>query len=293
MGIIFDIQRLSIHDGPGLRTTVFLKGCPLRCKWCHNPEGLSRKIQLKYMDEKCILCRKCIAVCSQKVHEIIHNMHMVDFEKCNVCGMCIKECPSTALELWGQEFTAQEVIRLVSSDEPFFGEEGGITFSGGEVMMQPEFLLEMLQEAKKHSYNTCVDTSGYTKWENIEKILPYTDCFLYDIKAYSEEIHMAGTGCSNQRILENFKRLVQEQKKIYVRIPVIEEFNATTEEMGKIAGLLQEYPVMGVTLMPYHVLGRAKRSFIGMDLGTVYHAPSEKKMEEFQKLFLKHGVKLV
>lgn len=160
-------------------------------------------------------------------------------------------------------------------------------------MMQPEFLLEMLQEAKKHSYNTCVDTSGYTKWENIEKILPYTDCFLYDIKAYSEEIHMAGTGCSNQRILENFKRLVQEQKKIYVRIPVIEEFNATTEEMGKIAGLLQEYPVMGVTLMPYHVLGRAKRSFIGMDLGTVYHAPSEEKMEEFQKLFLKHGVKLV
>ena len=293
MGTIFDIQRLSVHDGPGLRTTVFLKGCPLRCKWCHNPEGLESRVQLKYMDEKCILCGNCAAHCANHVHEILGQEHIVHFDRCRLCGDCLEACPSKALDYFGREVTAQQVMDEVKDDYLFWGNDGGITFSGGEAMLQPQFLLELLQLSKEQNYHTCVDTCGYTAWENFEKILPYTDCFLYDIKGYSEDVHIAGTSRSNRVILDNFKKIVRAGKRVCIRMPLIEEFNAIPSEIEKTACLLSEYPVEEVTLMPYHVLGHGKRRFVGMDDGQIYHAPSPEKMQQFKEIFKQHGVNVL
>ncbi len=293
MGIIFDIQRMSVHDGPGIRTTVFLKGCPLRCLWCHNPEGCSRRIQLSYKQEKCIGCGLCEEVCKNAVHQVADGKHEVAFEKCTLCGGCIAECPAGALGTMGVELSAEEVIQKIKTDEIFWGKTGGVTFSGGEVLMQPEFLLELLKVSKKRGYHTCVDTSGYAPWEKLEAIAEYTDVWLYDIKAYTKEIHRKATGVDNQIILENLIRLGQRQAEIYIRIPLIREVNAGREEVEKIADFLKEVPVKGVTLMPYHTLGRSKSEMIGEKMRKIFIPPKPEEMEAFKEMFRANGIRIV
>lgn len=294
MGKIFDIQRISVHDGPGIRTTVFLKGCPLRCKWCHNPEGLDGKVQLKYLDEKCILCQRCRLVCGNAVHTFGENTHLIDFSACVACGNCVAECPSTALELVGEEISPSELVRQVCEDRVFFGEEGGLTLSGGEPMLQPEFVYETFCEAKKAGLHTCLDTSGYAKWENYEKILPVTDCILYDVKAYSADIHRSATGVDNQMIKDNLQKLCGYGKTIYIRTPVVKGYNATQEEMQKIADFLKELPIVGITLMPYHTLGQSKYPMMGIKkYGEALAPPSEEEMEQYKKLFIERGIRVI
>lgn len=293
MGVIFDIQRMSVHDGPGLRTTVFLKGCPLRCKWCHNPEGLSNKIQLRYLNEKCIFCGRCAKVCKQGVHSFRNKQHKVDFTKCVLCGRCISECPSKALDFCGKECSPKEVIDFVAKDACFYDIDGGVTFSGGEAMQQVDFLLALLKESKKRKYHTCIDTSGYAAWHDFEKILPYTDCFLYDIKAFSSQIHVRSTGVDNQLILDNLYKLSNYHKDIFIRIPLIKEYNAFESEIRQIAVMLGKLPIKGVTLMPYHVLGRTKRAMIGMNQSELFTAPSKDEMHEFKEIFQDNNVEII
>lgn len=294
MGKIFDIQRISVHDGPGIRTTVFLKGCPLRCKWCHNPEGLNGRIQLKYLDEKCILCQWCKMVCGNKVHTFGENTHLIDFSACIACGKCVAECPSTALELVGEEISPSKLVSQVCEDKVFFGQEGGLTLSGGEPMLQPEFVYEIFCEAKKAGLHTCLDTSGYAKWEKYERVLPVTDCFLYDVKAYSADIHRKATGVDNQIIKGNLRKLCRYEKPVYIRTPVVNGYNATLDEMQKIADFLKGLPIVGITLMPYHTLGQSKYCMLGIKkYEGILTAPAEEEMEQYKKLFTERGIQVI
>lgn len=293
MGLVFDIQRFSLHDGPGIRTTVFLKGCSLNCLWCHNPEGKSSERQLKYLDEKCILCKKCENVCKFNVHSFSDNKHFVKFNSCTLCESCTKTCPSKALEMVGIEYSAEEVMDIVAKDEAFFGDDGGVSFSGGEPLDQSEFLLDLLQSAKKRNYNTCIDTCGYSIWEAYEKVIPFTDYILYDIKGIDQKKHLESTSKDNKIILDNLKKLSKYNKKIFIRIPLIVEYNAREEDIELMADFIKNIKVEGVTLMPYHTLGRSKYEMIGFKTPDILNKPRKEEMEKYIKIFRDRGIKII
>lgn len=248
-GIITDIKRLAIHDGPGIRTTVFFKGCPLKCKWCHNPESISFDKQLAFFEKKCINCRKCENICN--FHKF-DGKHTIDFENCYACGNCAKICPTQALKLYGREVTVQELMPLLLEDRIFFEEsDGGVTLSGGECLAQPIFAKELLIALKKENINTAVDTCGFVKTEVLDEILPYTDIFLYDIKAIDEQVHIDCTGVSNELIKSNLDYLGERGSKIEIRIPLVPFYN--DGEMAKIGEFLTSVKgILGVRILPYH-----------------------------------------
>jgi len=269
--IIFDIQRGSFVDGPGIRTTVFFKGCNLKCKWCHNPESQSKEKQMMFYQNKCTDCGKCKEVCPNGLNS------------CNFCGKCSLFCPSDAKEICGKEYAVDEVFKEIIKDNDYYNStNGGVTFSGGECMLQIEFLVEILKKCKENGVNTAVDTAGNVPWEYFERILPYTDLFLYDIKAYSEQLHKEGTGVSNRLIFENLVKLSKTKARIFVRIPVIVEFNDC--EMQKIANFLKELRIEKVELLPYHALGEHKYLALKMPLPK-YTVPTQEKMEKLKELF--------
>ena len=242
-GTIFDIQRFSVHDGPGIRTTVFMKGCPLRCRWCHNPEGLSKSVQLQFLEESCIGCGACGK-----------RSQLSDAEK----------CPANALRVCGREVNAEEVFRIVLRDQVFYGDEGGITFSGGECLMQADFVAAVMKLAKTQGIHTAIDTCGYIPWSELEKTLEDCDLYLYDVKCVTPELHKKFTGVDNARILENLRLLAACGKEIWIRIPVIPTFNDDRKEMEAIAEAIAPLGVKRVTLMPYHTLGASKYKTLGL-----------------------------
>ncbi len=272
-GIIFDIQRFSVHDGPGIRTTVFMKGCPLRCRWCHNPEGLSKNIQLRFFSNKCIGCGSCGT-----------RDKLTDAEK----------CPVGALTVCGKETSTDELISEILKDRPFYGEMGGVTFSGGECLLQADFVTDVMKKAKAEGLHTAVDTCGYVPWENIEKTLAFCDLYLYDIKCIDHKTHKEYTGVDNSLIIQNIKRLSDAKKDIWVRVPVIPGFNNTEDEMNKISDLVLTLPsVKQVTLMPYHSLGSDKYKTLGLEY--TYDTSLEIKdseLEKFKKIFISKNIKL-
>ncbi len=269
--IIFDIQRGSFVDGPGIRTTVFFKGCNLKCKWCHNPESQSKEKQMMFYQNKCTDCGKCKEVCPNGLNS------------CDFCGKCSLFCPSDAKEICGKEYSVDEVFKEIIKDNDYYNStNGGVTFSGGECMLQIEFLEEILKKCKENGVNTAVDTAGNVTWEYFERILPYTDLFLYDIKAYSEQLHKEGTGVSNRLIFENLVKLSKTKARIFVRVPVIVEFNDC--EMQKIANFLKELRIEKVELLPYHALGEHKYLALKMPRPK-YTVPTQEKMEKLKELF--------
>lgn len=267
-GTVFDIQRFSVHDGPGIRTTVFLKGCPLRCLWCHNPEGLTGQIQLQYFKENCIHCGRCGGRLSEEA---------------------AVSCPSGAMKLCGYETDAESIIREVQKDRSFYGEDGGITLSGGECLLQADFAAEILTLAGEQGISTAVDTCGYVPWESFEKVLDVCDLFLYDIKMASPDLHLKYTGVRNELILENLQKLSDRNKPVWIRIPVIPDVNDTEEEMSRIAGLLSPlHNIRQITLMPYHTLGKSK--YETLELTCKYHTEKHvdrKQLEYFENLMRK------
>ena len=268
--IIFDIQRNSFVDGPGIRTTVFFKGCNLKCRWCHNPEGQSPKRQMMVYKNKCIGCGKCAEVCPNKL------------KSCDFCGRCEIYCPEDARKICGREYSADEVLSEIEKDRAFYDNSGGgATFSGGECMLQLDFLCEILKKCKENGIHTAVDTAGNVPWESFERILPYTDLFLYDVKAVSGELHRNGTGVSNELILENLKKL-SRCADIIVRIPVIGGYNDNREEMKKAAEFLHGLGIKKVELLPYHAMGENKYDAIGMKCEK-FHVPGN--VEDSKKLF--------
>ncbi|MGL4736334.1 MAG: glycyl-radical enzyme activating protein, partial [Cellulosilyticaceae bacterium] len=234
-GMLFDIQRFSIHDGPGIRTTVFLKGCTLRCFWCHNPESINPKPQLMVFRNKCIGCKACIQICPMNAHYMKADQKVFERERCNQCGKCASVCYSGALELSGKWVGVSEIIDEVEKDKRFYENSGGgVTFSGGEPLMQKEFLKELLKESKVRGLHTAVETAGNVAWEAFEMILPYTDLFLYDLKVMNPVVHKEVVGADNRNCLSHLQKLMSQKIKLCIRVPVITGVNDTKESMVEI-----------------------------------------------------------
>ncbi len=288
-GKIFNVQRFSLHDGPGIRTTVFMKGCPLRCLWCHNPEGLRAALQLQFFADKCISCGSCKEICDSAWSE---SGDGIDFTKCTLCGKCVAACPPSARAVCGREITVDELLGEVMADSAFYSKNGGVTFSGGEPLLQSDFVFMAASEIKKRGYSVAVDTCGAVEWTAFEKVLPYTDLFLYDVKTYSSDVHKAATGMDNTLIKENLKRLDGTGKEIWIRTPVIPGVNASESEMEKIADFVSALrSVTRVTLMPYHSLGKGKYESLGYEYK--YDSSlsvSDEKMERYRKIFTDRNI---
>ena len=270
---IFDIQRNSFVDGPGIRTTVFFKGCNLKCAWCHNPESQSPKPQMMFYRDKCTGCGKCKEICPTP-------------DNCILCGKCTFYCPADARKVCGKEYTVDEVFSEIIKDKSYYENSGGgVTFSGGECMLQIDFLLEIMIKCKENGIHTAVDTAGYTPFESFEKILPYTDLFLYDIKCFDNEKHKKYVGVENELILENLKKLFQANAKIWIRIPVIADINDSTKEMQCIKKFLFAYgKPEKIELLPYHIMGENKYAAIGRDVQR-FIPPDNNKLKELKDIF--------
>ncbi len=259
-GSIFDIQASALHDGPGIRTTVFLKGCPLRCHWCCNPESFHREPTLSWNPEKCTGCLSCTAFCESGALSAREGKLVVQHKLCTGCGKCIGECPEETLKLYGYKEEVDGIVRLVARDKAYFDRSGGgITLSGGEAMMQVSFSLELLQASKKQGLHTCMETSGYARQEDFAKVLPFTDLFLFDYKASGEERHMELTGKSNKLILENLEFLNRSGANIILRCPLIPGVNDTDKHLEAITRISNTMDqIREVELLPYHNYGEHK-----------------------------------
>ena len=291
-GIISDIKRFAVHDGDGIRTTVFFKGCPLRCVWCHNPEGLESKPQTAYYSEKCINCGECITVCPQKAHKFTDGIHIFDRELCIGCGKCEKVCLGNALQFYGSQTTVEELLPILLQDKEFYENSGGgVTLSGGECLIYPDFCAELLKALKKEGIHTAVDTSGFVQRASFEKVMDYTDIFLYDIKSITESTHIKCTGKSNKIILENIKYIDSCGKKTEIRVPFIPNFNDT--EMGKIAEFIKSLKnVTAVKLLPYHNYAGSKYLSLGLKNSLPEVLPQNGQIETAKNIFLKYGINI-
>jgi pyruvate formate lyase activating enzyme len=266
-GMIFDIQRASMHDGPGIRTAVFLKGCPLRCLWCHNPESQSRKLDISFRPEACSTCGSCVNTCQRGAHKIVEAVHVYDRTLCDQCGECTDTCLYEALKLAGQVVTVERVMETVRRDRLFYEQSGGgLTITGGEPMLQPEFTLGLLQAARAEGFHTCLDTSGWASQHAFEQVLPFVDLFLFDYKATDPVAHKTLTGVSNELILANLDFLARQSASIRLRCPLIPGVNDTPEHLKGIAALHRRYPGLeGIDLMPYHNVGNSKYERYGLE----------------------------
>jgi glycyl-radical enzyme activating protein len=263
-GLVFDIQRASLHDGPGIRTTVLLKGCPLRCVWCHNPESWRGVAELAFDSEACQHCLSCAPVCLHEGHHEIEGRHVYERRRCLACGSCAEVCPHGALRLFGRQMTADEVLAVVERDRPFYAKGGGgMTVSGGEPLSQAEFARELLAAAKDHAIGTCLDTSGEGRPEDLESLLPYADLVLFDYKATGADRHRELTGSDGTRILQNLDRLLLFGVRVILRAPLVPGVNDQPSHLDAIAGIWAGGGIEAVEVMPYHALGRDKRQRLG------------------------------
>lgn len=265
MGIVFDIQRFALHDGPGIRTTVFLKGCPLRCIWCHNPESQRFAPQLSFNVESCRLCGDCVPACSQGVHEIIDGRHIVHFDACLTCGACVEACDERALTIVGREMSVDQVLAEVERDRPYYERSGGgLTLSGGEPLAQFDFALALLQEARNRGIHTCLDTSGIVSRSRLATVADHVDLFLFDYKATSPETHRQLTGASNRRVLDNLLFLYERGARIILRCLLVPGVNDSEEHLEAIVALDAQLPALeGIHVLPFHTMGRDKGPRIG------------------------------
>jgi pyruvate formate lyase activating enzyme len=261
---IIDIKHFSVHDGPGIRTTVFLKGCPLRCNWCHNPESQLPITQLGFKVNSCIQCQICAQVCP--CHTFVDNQHYIDRNKCTSCGKCVNNCPVNALELYGKKVTIKEVIDEILQDKILYqNSSGGCTVSGGEPLLQSKFCKELFCQLKQHNIHTAVDTCGAVSWNNFEDIIPFCDMFLFDLKHPDSQRHKEGTSLENNTILTNLVKLDKYDKPIEVRIPLIPNFNSDDDSLTGFVKILSNLKnLTGVKILPYHK-SRFKYQAIGQE----------------------------
>jgi len=258
-GIIFDVKKYAIDDGPGIRTTVFFKGCPLRCWWCHNPEGQVLEPELMYKRNRCNGCDECVTNCPKDAISRVSQYVSVNREQCNLCGKCSLGCPSDALMIVGKKMEVGEVVKEIEKDVLFYDEsEGGVTFSGGEPLFQLDFLNALLEECGKRNISTAVDTCGYASYETIDKIRDKVDLFLYDIKMMDDEKHRKYTGVSNKPILENFKKLTENGSNLLIRFAIIPGINDDEDNITKTAEFILSHGINQINLLPYHRAGIEK-----------------------------------
>ena len=296
-GVIFDIQRFAIHDGPGIRSTVFFKGCSARCEWCHNPESLSITPQLQYYEDRCVSCGNCVNLCPQGAHvmrdrtqtqggtEAIRKGHFFDRRRCIACGLCSGECFSNALVICGREMNVEDVLRQVLDDKPYYDESGGgVTLSGGEPVLQDDFCEALLKSLKNVSLHTTVQTAGFYSFEKLDRLLPYLDVVMYDIKGLSQDIFQNHIHASSSLALDNLKRLDERGIPIIVRTPCVKGLNDDAGEIEAIARMLSSLKHLRYySLIPYHGLAKIKYDVLGQEFKR-YEAPSKEHMEMLERL---------
>ena len=280
---VFEIKRFAVHDGDGIRTTVFFKGCPLRCLWCHNPEGLTYKPQLAFYRGKCIGCGACAAVCPTHAHEMEEGKHIFHREKCVACGACAKACLGNALTLYGEETTVEALLPRLLEDKDFYDNSGGgVTLSGGECLTQADFCAALLKALKENGVSTAVDTCGLVPRESLDKVIPYTDVFLYDLKAVDGAVHKKCTGADNALILDNLRYLDEKGCKIEVRIPYVPDYNDGEKErmLSVLRGLKN---LVRVRVLPYHRYAGGKYAALDMENTLPEKTPTDEEIALFGK----------
>ncbi len=291
LGKVFNIQRFSIHDGPGIRTTVFMKGCNLRCFWCHNPESISPKTQIRYYSDKCICCMAC-AECPNTAHIFKADangfIHLFDRTKCEGCGICIEKCYSEALVLDGKYYDADSLFAEIKKDISFYGEDGGATFSGGEPLLQADFIAEVAKKCKEAGISVTLDTAANLPFSEFEKVLPYTDYVLFDVKHWDSETHKRATGVGNERIKENLAKLLVSDIKVRIRVPLIPGVNASEEDARRIALYVKDCidesggKIDRFEFMPFHGTALGKYQSLGLDYAAKsLEAPSKEEVEGY------------
>lgn len=279
IGRIFNIQRFSLDDGDGIRTCVFLKGCPLRCAWCHNAESLSFPKELLYSGKNCVYCRACASVCENSCHSF-SDRHAIKRESCVACGKCAEVCPTGALKLIGEDITPEEVIQRVMRDRDYFTGNGGITLTGGEPMAQADFCIAVAKLAKDAGISVMVETSGFCDTKKLIGIMPYVDRFLFDCKA-SEKDHKRLTGVDDTRIIKNLSEICERGADVSLRCPVIPGANLSEEFLQKIVALTGKYDrISSVTLLPYHKTGLDKSALLGKSAQDEFEVPEKELMEK-------------
>lgn len=290
-GTVFNIQRMSLHDGPGIRTVVFLKGCNLRCFWCHNPESWNHGQEVQFFPERCLGCGVCMTVCPSGLHRLDLNTreHIFDRELCRHCGLCAAGCPSGSLVLTGKSYTADELMPLLMRDKPFYDRsDGGVTISGGEPLIQSGFVKSLLKRLKDESVNTAVESAFNVQWESIEAIRGYADLFLIDFKTADDEKHRNVTGCSNKPIIANIFALDRTDSKYCIRIPIIPGVNDDLGSIADIYNVLKKLKnISYAEFMPYHSMGLGKFASLSLDRSRLegMKPPSKEQLASFAGVF--------
>lgn len=294
-GVIVNLQDYSVHDGYGIRTLVFLKGCPLRCPWCQNPEAISPDYEIKYQASFCIECFKCAEICP--VNAIVEDKNKrIDKNNCNLCMLCVESCPSKALSRVGTKMSVNEIMRPILSYKPFYdnSEKGGVTLSGGEPTLQPKFTLELLKKCTEYGIHTAMETCGYTDYEILNSLIEYLDLLLYDIKHMDNELHKKFTGVSNKLIFENLERIVRENDiECVIRIPLICGFNDDEKNIEATSNFMGSLGIRRVDLLPFNELPSGKYKSLGHDWEYKYaKRQSEEVLEKFKKIVESYGLEV-
>jgi len=290
--LIYNIQKFSLNDGPGIRTVIFFKGCPLRCEWCSNPESQSTKIEILWNKEKCISCATCEKVCPQKAILFSSGNVFIRKNLCDACGICVKNCPGQALSSAGAWKTVEEVLQICRQDLPFYEESGGgITLSGGEPLLFPDYAIALLSVMRAEGVHTAMETSGFAPLDIFESVAAHLDLVLFDMKHWDENMHIQGTGVSNQLILENLKWIVDSDVKVIPRIPVIPGYNDSKDDAEGFSKQLLEVGLSEVQLLPFHRFGDKKYESLGLDyLYSDIPPLHAERLGGYQKIFLKNRI---
>jgi pyruvate formate lyase activating enzyme len=290
-GLVFDIKKYAVHDGPGIRTTVFFKGCPLRCLWCHNPESWQGRAELSFRESRCVGCGQCAETCPRGAISLVENRPVTDADKCLLCGRCVDVCAAGAREIIGREMTVSQVMAEVERDVIFYDQSGGgVTFSGGEPLMQPDFLVALLNQCRALNIRTAVDTSCYAEPEVAESAAEKADLFLCDIKHIDSETHERFTGVGNKLILDNIRRISKAGRKIVIRIPIVPGFNddpSNIEATGQFAASL---PGVGrIDILPFNRGGIEKSARLAGEIESMQSAiPADDRMSEIAENLSKY-----
>jgi len=295
-GRIYNIERFTLHDGPGIRTTVFFKGCPLYCQWCSNPESQLAHKELSIIAENCTKCGRCIDVCTPHALSLESDGLVLDRERCNACGACVETCRTEALEVWGKDISTEELLSKIERDKPFYDKSGGgVTFSGGEVLAQIEFLVDILQACKKDGIATAIQTSCYAATQSLDPVIEHTDLIIADIKHMDSILHQRLTGVNNERILHNIKYIAEKHSALVVQLPLIPGINDTEENIAQEIRFISSLPhILGVSLIAYHQLGIQKYKRLGREYLLPHVQPPDKEyMEAKKRVFHNAGLPIV